>query len=194
MESEKLNNLSVAEYLELEKANDVKYEYHDGAVYAMAGSSPNHYTICGNIFYELESAFRNGKKSCRTFNTDAKVRIETKNSYVYPDATVVCGDVEMSDNQPDTIINPTVIIEVLSKSTSAYDRGKKFQLYRKIKSLKEYILIEQDEARIEIFKKQGDLWQILVFEGLDAEMYIEALEVRVSLEQVYLNVGFGEEL
>ncbi len=190
MEAKILNNLSVAEYLELEKANDVKYEYHDGAVYAMAGGTKNHGLIGGNIFGVLWGKLSG--KGCTVMNSEIKLHIAAENSYVYPDAMVICGETEDSEDEKNAVTNPTVIIEVLSKSTSAYDRGDKFQVYRKIKSLKEYILIEQDKAKIEVFRKRGDLWQILVFEGLDAEMYIEALEVRVSLEQVYLNVGFGE--
>lgn len=191
MQAKKLNNISIKEYIAIEKANDVKYEYLDGSIYAMAGGTVKHTTICGNVFFEIETALRGANKPCRTYNTDAKIRIESKNSYVYPDATVVCGEPEMSEHKPDAVTNPTVIVEVLSKSTVGYDRGDKFYLYRQIESLQEYILIEQEEAKIEIYKRKGDLWHISRVTGLEAELFISSLDVSIELKQIYLNVDFA---
>ena len=191
MQAEKLDKISIEEYIAIEKANDTKYEYHDGSIYAMAGGTLNHALICGNIFGEIRTSLRAKGKKCTTINSEAKLRIEVKNSYVYPDAMVVCGDIETSDRKPDAVTNPTVIIEVLSKSTAAYDRGDKFYLYRQIESLREYILVEQEKAEIEVYTKKGDLWQITRYTGMDTKLFLSSIDVTINLSEIYENVTFS---
>ncbi len=190
MQAEKLDKISIEEYIAIEQANDTKYEYHDGSIYAMAGGTLNHALICGNIFGEMRNSLRAKDKKCIAINSEAKLRIEVKNSYVYPGAMVVCGGIETSNRKPDAIINPTVIIEVLSKSTAAYDRGDKFYLYRQIESLQEYILIEQEKAEIEVYSKKGDLWQITRYTGMDTKLFLSSIDVTISLSEIYENVVF----
>lgn len=194
MKAAKLTGVSIKEYIAIEKAENVKYEYHNGSIYAMVGGSINHGLICGNIYFELESKLRLGDKPCQTLNTEMKVKINAESRYVYPDASVVCGELELSDNKPDSVMNPTVIVEVLSKSTSDYDRSGKFYFYRQIKSLKEYILIEQNFAKIEIFKKKGGLWYISeVITNLDSELFISSLNITIDLKNIYRKVTFPNE-
>jgi len=191
MQAEKLDKISIEEYIAIEKANDTKYEYHNGSIYAMAGGTLNHALICGNIFGELRNALGGKNKKCITINSEVKLRIEVKNSYVYPDTMVVCGDIEKAERKSDAIKNPTVIVEVLSKSTAAYDRGDKFYLYRQIESLQEYILIEQEKAEIEVYTKKGDLWQITRFTGMETNLILSSLNVEIKLSEIYEDVVFA---
>lgn len=188
-EAKPKEKISIAEYLEIGDQSEFKYEFHDGEVYAMAGGTLSHARISGNIFFELEAAFRNRKSLCKPFNTDAKVYIKAKNAFVYPDASVVCGKIEETADG-NGFCNPIVIIEVLSKSTAGYDRGEKFNLYRKLPSLREYVLIEQEKALVEVFSKQenADLWKISTYEGLDASVSLESVELEIPMTQIYLDV------
>lgn len=190
MQVKKLNKISIEEYIAIEQANDTKYEYHNGSIYAMAGGTMNHGFISGNVYSAIKVSLRAKNKKCTAMTSELKLRIEVKNSYVYPDAMVVCGDIETSDRKPDAVTNPTVIIEVLSKSTAAYDRGDKFYLYRQIESLQEYVLIEQEKAEIEVYSKKGDLWQITRFTGLDTKLFLSSIDVAVSLSEIYEDVVF----
>ncbi|MGK0365498.1 MAG: Uma2 family endonuclease [Saprospiraceae bacterium] len=191
MQAEKLSKISIEEYIEIEKTNDTKYEYHDGSIYAMAGGTMNHGFICGNIYSTIKASLRAKNKKCTTMTSELKLRIEVKDSYVYPDAMVVCGDIETSDRKPDTVTNPTVIVEVLSKSTAAYDRGDKFYLYRQIESLQEYVLIEQEKAEIEVYTKKGNLWQITRFTGIDTKLLLSSIDVEIGLSEIYEDVVFA---
>ncbi len=188
MQATNLHNLTVEEYLALEKANDTKYEYHDGSIYAMAGGTINHGLISGNIFGELRTGLKN--KNRTAINSEIKLHVEAKNRFLYPDAMVICGKIETSEKEKNAVTNPSVIIEVLSESTASYDRGDKFHIYRQIESLQEYILIEQNAAKIDVYKRQGDLWQISRVTGLEAQLYIEALDLEVDLRQIYASVEF----
>ncbi len=120
-----------------------------------------------------------------------KLNVESKNSFLYPDAMVVCGGVEKSKTEPNSITNPRVIVEVLSKTTATYDRGDKFFLYRQINSLQEYVLIEQDKPQIEVYKREADLWKITRISGLDQQLYLESLDLKLELEVIYEDVEFG---
>ncbi len=190
MEAKKLNNLSIQEYTSLETSTDTKYEYHDGTVFAMAGGTLNHGLICGNIFGEMRSQLRNKQQNCTVMNSEIKLHIASKNAFLYPDAMVICGEIEKSDKELNAVTNPIVIIEVLSKSTESYDRGDKFYLYRQLKSLQEYILINQKKALVEVYKREADLWKITRFSGLDDLLLIDALGISVDLKEIYQNVVF----
>ena len=201
----KLNEkLTLEEYLKLEEENEQKYEYHDGYVYAMSGGSIPHSLIGGNIFLELGILLKG--KSCKPINNDMKLWIEHKNRYFYPDCMVVCGKFELGKNHKDSITNPTIIIEVLSKSTEGYDRGDKFQAYRQLSSLRHYVLISQDKPQIEIFSRREDvqaikndnvtnasLWKITTLEGLDKVLSLELStteKIEISLKDVDEDIDF----
>ena len=167
MHKEKLNNLSIKEYITLEQDTDTKYEYHDGSIYALAGGTLNHGLICGNIFGEIRGALKKSTKECKVMNSEIKLYIPTKNTFLYPDTMVVCGKMEISKVESNAITNPILIVEVLSKTTASYDRGDKFYLYRQLESLQEYILIEQEKPLIEIYKRESDLWKITRISGIE---------------------------
>ncbi len=190
-EAYKTDHYTVAAYIELEKSSKTKFEYIDGFVYAMAGGTYNHGLLCGNIFRELSLALpRGGKQNCKPLSSEIKLHIGSKNSYVHPDAMVVCGEVEKDDEDVNSITNPTIIVEVLSKSTADFDRSDKFHLYRQIPTLKEYILIDQFQAKVEVFfrPENADLWRITVYEGMQATMILESIDIQIKLENLYFDV------
>jgi len=190
MEAKKLAPASLDEYLEIEKESQTKYEFHDGTIFAMAGNTLQHGLICDNIFGELRAALRARQETCRAITSEIKLYIESKNSFVYPDAMVVCGEIQSAQNNPHAIINPVVIVEVLSQTTSSYDRGDKFYLYRQIESLQEYVLIEQEKPQIEIYQRAADLWRISHIEGLDQKIPLNSLNIILNLNDIYQDVVF----
>jgi len=185
--------LTLEEYLKLEQENDQKYEYYDGQAYAMAGGSFNHNIINGNIYTDVNMALR-GKK-CTAMNSDTKLFIESKNSYVYPDLMVVCGELESSENYTDALINPVIVVEVVSKSTEAHDRSDKFKLYRTVSTLRYYVLIKQDKVQIDVYSRKTltSLWSIQTIEGVDKslELIISPIETLIiPLKNIYDKVVF----
>lgn len=185
MEAKKLGNLSIQEYLAIEIKNDTKYEYHNGSIIAMAGGTLNHGLICGNIFGEIRTSLRQKNSGCMPMNSEIKIHIQKQNRFLYPDTMVVCDEIETADEDKNAVINPTVIIEVLSKSTASYDRGDKFFFYRQIPTLKEYILIEQDKYQIELYQRQENLWKITRVSGLTKSISIESLGIEIDLSAIY---------
>lgn len=188
MEAKKLNNLTISEYIEIEKDTDTKYEYHNGSIFAMAGGTLNHVLICGNIFGEIRAVLRSDNRNCKVMNSEIKLYIQSKNSFLYPDAMVICGDIEKSHKEPNSVTNPIVIVEVFSKSTESYDRGDKFYLYRQIKSLQEYILIDQVKVQIEIYRREVDLWRITRINGIENKLFITSLDINIELKDIYENI------
>lgn len=184
--------LTEEEYLALERESEIKHEYIDGEIYAMPGGSEPHILIGVNLTRELSNRLR--KSGCITYNSEMRVRINPTRNYTYPDVTVVCGQRELADDESiATLLNPTLIIEVLSPSTEAYDRGKKFQEYRKLDSLKEYVLVAQDEARIERFTRNADdTWVLSTVEGVEAHFRLSSIDVKLALEDVFEGVVFKE--
>ena len=190
MEAIKLEKVTLAEYLEIESAANEKYEFLDGFIYAMAGGTYNHGLICGNIFSGIKSGLKEKNSPCFALSSEIKLAIQSENSLLYPDTMVICGDAEMSLSTPNAVTNPLVIVEVLSKSTASYDRGDKFFLYQQLTSIKEYILIEQDKAQIEIYKRENDLWKITRIAGLDKKLRLASLGLEISLMDIYERVVF----
>ena len=180
-------NLSVEEYLCQEIETDTKYEYHDGKIYSLAGGTLNHGMISGNIYMDIGVELEKKNSNCLPFNSDIKLHIESINSYVYPDCMVICGDIEKSSNNENSVVNPVLIIEVLSKSTASYDRGDKFYFYRQIPSFKEYVLIEQDKHVVDVHFKgeSSDFWKITRYEGLDKIVELQSIGVELSMERLY---------
>jgi Uma2 family endonuclease len=183
--------LSVEEYLKLDRSAEFKSEFYDGCMYAMSGGSPAHALIIPNVAAELRNALK--QRSCTVYVTELRVRV-TRNAYTYPDIAVVCGTPRFADDQKDTLINPTLLVEVLSPSTEAHDRGMKFAYYRKLESLQEYALVSQSEPRVEIFRRQssGD-WLLSESVGTDAFVRFESLDCRIALSEIYHQVEFPEQ-
>lgn len=181
--------LTPEEYLEIEHKAEYKSEYFDGEIFAMTGANRNHCLISANLnglfWQHLKGKdFEAYSSKMRTFVAETKF-------YTYPDVVVVCGEPMFQDKVFDTLLNPTLLIEVLSESTKSYDRGKKFQHYRSIESLQKYVLVSQDETRIEKYLKQGDgFWVLSEAFGLDAKIKLDSIDCEIALSEVYDKVNF----
>ncbi len=184
--------ISPEEYLDMEEVSPVRHEYFDGEIYQMAGASEKHNNIAGNIYGELYSQVK--KRPCKAYQNDMRLLIETTELYTYPDVMVVCGKPEIKKYKGlDTILNPTLIVEVLSVSTADYDKGTKFDHYRTIESLQEYVLVWQDKKRVARYTKQTDgSWTLNDFIGEDAEIKLSSIDCRLSIEDIYDKVDFDE--
>lgn len=188
MALERTKTMSVEEYFELEEHNpDTRYEYLDGYVYMMSGGSANHATISGNIYAMLRSLLRGGP--CRVYNSDMKVRI-SKERYLHPDVVVSCDSRDRGTT--DLIRTPRVVVEVLSPSTEARDRGRKLQYYLACPSIEEYLLVDFRAMRIEIYRKEQKKWIYDAF-GADAEVELASLAVRFPVADAYEDVIFEKE-
>ncbi|NJN96257.1 MAG: Uma2 family endonuclease [Anaerolineales bacterium] len=178
---------SHAEYFALEEQAQVKSEYRCGEIIAMAGTSLNHNRIAKNVSFAIDQAVAG--KSCESFIGDVRLWIERRDFYTYPDVMVVCGPPQFAAGRTDTVTNPVVLIEVLSESTAAYDRGDKFQAYWTLPSLAEYVLIDQYRLRVDYFQRISEKeWRLLVLTKKDEALAFESIEVSVLLEQIYRNV------
>ncbi len=187
----KYNYISPEQYLEVERASEVKHEYYKGEVYAMAGAAPAHNDVDYNI-NRLVAPFLHGK-GCKLYGSDFRIYIPENSLFTYPDFSIVCGKTETADIYTDNLTNPTVLIEILSKSTKDYDRGTKFTLYRSIKTLKEYILIDSTSVSVEIFTKQEDnSWNLTEFKQLSDIFRITTINLTLHLKDVYEDVSFDE--
>ena len=184
----KYNYISPEDYLKMERAATEKHEYCDGGIFAMAGASLQHNRIVSNIISSLGSYLK-GKK-CEIFPSDLRVSTPNKESYMYPDVTIVCDDPQMEDDQFDTLKNPSVIFEVLSPSTRGIDKGRKFFFYMQIPSLNEYILIDSKMQHVFASRKQPDnSWKFEQIEDADASLFIESIKFSLPLKDIYENTG-----
>jgi Uma2 family endonuclease len=187
----KYNYVSPQEYLEMERISDVKHEYFKGEVFAMSGASWEHNVIVKNI-NTLILPFLKGKP-CDMFGSDLRIHIPENTLYTYPDLSIICGKSETTDKEKDTVIRPSVLIEVLSKSTKDYDRGTKFTLYRNITTLKEYILIDSTSVCIEIYRRLPDnSWQLTEFKKLSDDFHISTIGLTLFLKDIYDDINFDE--
>jgi Uma2 family endonuclease len=185
----KYNYLSAEEYLEAERKAIEKHELMNGKIITMQGASLKHNTITGNLIAEIGSYLKG--KSCRVFPSDMRVNIPSTNSFCYPDLTIVCGKPELLDEHFDNLLNPSVIIEVLSPSTESYDRGNKFFTYQQIPSLKEYILVDTSAISIQtIIKKDDGLWKFETITEPTSLLTIATIEQQILLSDIYHNVEF----
>lgn len=184
--------ITVKEYLALERNSpDTKHEYFGGEIFAMAGASADHNLIVGNIIGELRNRLKG--KPCRCYPSDLRVKIPATGLYTYPDAVVVCGTPEFEDAELDTLLNPTVVFEVLSPATEAYDRGKKSQNYRSLESLREYVLVWQDQIRAEHYVRRGDGQWLLTETGRrEAVLNLESIGCTLPLAEVYDRVDLSQ--
>jgi Uma2 family endonuclease len=185
-------HLTIEKYLAYERASLDKHEYFDGALFALAGASEQHNLISVNVLSGLHSQLR--QRPCTVYPSDMRVKVERISLYTYPDVTIVCGQTQFEDEHRDTLLNPTVIIEVLSPSTEGYDRGKKFQNYRTIASLVEYMLIAQDAVHVEHYVRQSDRrWLLSEANEVDAVIDLSALGCSLALADIYEKVAFAIE-
>lgn len=184
--------ISEEEYLDFELSSTIKHEYFHGEIYAMTGGTESHNLLSGNAHSSLLVQLR--RRPCKTYNSDQRIKVMVTGLHTYPDVTVVCGEAQFIDRPRQTLINPTVIIEVLSPSTERYDRGMKFQNYRTIPTLKDYLLISQDEYRIEHYSRQENgEWLLREAVGPEAQLTIYSIDCVLTLEDVYDKVEFEEE-
>jgi Uma2 family endonuclease len=172
--------LSEAEYLKIERAAEFKSEFFDGEMFAMAVGSPEHSLIATNLAREFGN--RLSSHSCIAYNSELRIKIEATGVNTYRDLSIICGPVELAEGTEDTAVNPTLIVEVLSNSTEAYDRGKKFEHYRQIPTLREYLLVSQREPRIEQFVRQADgHWLLHEASGLSSTLEVPSLGIAIAL-------------
>jgi Uma2 family endonuclease len=189
MSTAAVKRYTVEEYLALELASTTKHEFYDGEIFAMAGASAPHNLVALNVASELRSALRD--RDCVAFPSDLRVLLPT-GLYTYPDASVVCGprDIEMIGGL-DTLKNPTLIVEILSPSTEAYDLGRKFDHYRTIPSLKGYLILRQDRPRVYHYLRRGDGdWGLTAADGIDGRVKLPEIDVALSLADLYAKVEF----
>jgi Uma2 family endonuclease len=180
---------TVEEYLALERETLTKHEFYKGELFAMAGGSPNHTTICMNISSELHQ--RLSRKGCRAFNSEMKIAVQAFDLYTYADACALCGTPNFLKETDAIIDNPSLIVEVLSDSTEDYDRSKKFLFYRALPSFNEYLLIRQDKPFVEYYAKLAEhKWLLTEVEGLSAKVYLKHLGITIPLNKIYANVNF----
>lgn len=186
--AQKVPRLTPMEYLTIERAAPTKSEFYDGEMFAMAGGTALHSLIGTNVTGEFRNKLRG--KHCVPYNADLRIQVQATGLFTYPDLSIICGPLQFADAD-DTVTNPSVLVEVLSPSTEAYDRGQKFLQYRQIPSLREYLLVSQHEPLLELFVRQdNNLWSLREAAGLDARLEIPSLEITVSLAEIYANVDF----
>lgn len=187
MSSQRKHKLTAEEYLAIERKAEVKSEFYDGEMFLMAGASREHNLITVNIAGELRNQLRG--KPCETYTNDMRVLTPATGLYTYPDVVVVCGEPQFDDTEFDTLLNPTLIVEVLSRSTASYDKGGKFSDYRTVESLKEYIMVAQDRYAIEHHAKQADgRWVLTDVRGLERKVELESIHCTLDLREVYERV------
>jgi Uma2 family endonuclease len=190
--SEPNRRLSPEEYLALERQSEVKHEFLNGEIFARPGANLQHNTIVSNVAGILYSQLHG--RPCEAFISDMRLRVDATGLYTYPDIVVVCGEPRLTDAELDTLLNPTLIVEVLSPSTEAYDRGKKFAHYRTIESLAEVVLISQEQVEVERFSRQPEGgWLLLEANRLEDRLPLPSIGCELPLSAVYERV-FGESL
>jgi Uma2 family endonuclease len=188
MTAQPIQYLTEEAYLQYERTSTLKHEYYNGHIYAMAGASEDHNLIAMNIAAILRARVRGS--SCRAYPSDMRVKVLHTGLNTYPDFTVVCGPPQfVNPEKRDTLTNPTVIIEILSPSTESYDRGEKFQHYRTIDTLQEYILVAQNKYRIERFVRHDtNEWVLSDIAGIDSSLPLSTLQTQIPLAEIYEQV------
>ena len=175
---------SIEEYLEMEEASMEKHEYYQGEIFAMSGVKVPHLIVHKNLMSKLYIKL-SGKK-CQPYGSDARIHIPENTLFTYPDISIICGEIITRDNDDFNILNPTIIIEILSKSTKNYDRGDKFKLYRDIPTLKEYILVDSESVHIEVFRlNEKNHWELEEYNSLKGELYVQTINEKILIADIY---------
>ena len=191
MSSELQQKLTEAEYLEIERRSEVKHELVDGTMVAMAGASLAHVLLVTNLVGELGNQLKDREGT--VYSSDLRVKIQRSGRFTYPDVAVVCGRLELGTEQRDVLLNPRVLIEVLSESTKDYDRGEKFEHYRSIPSFTEYLLVAQDRHHVEHHVRQKDgRWLLEETDAIADSVVLESIDCRLALAEIYAKVRFPE--
>ncbi|QYX30849.1 Uma2 family endonuclease [Sphaerospermopsis torques-reginae] len=180
------NYISPEEYLELEETSSIKHEYRQGQVYAMAGASNTHVVISGNVFAMLRNHLRG--KGCQAYISDTKAHIETMDIYSYPDVIVSCDQRDKAFN--NFLRYPCLIIEVLSPTTEAFDRGDKFADYRNLTTLQEYVLVSQNKINVDVFRRNSEGQWVLYSYGKEENLHLASVDFQCSINDVYEDVSF----
>jgi Uma2 family endonuclease len=184
---------SPQDYLAFERISKEKHEYFQGKIVAMAGASLIHNRLVANILREVGGALKD--KACEILPSDIRVSIPSRESYMYPDAVIVCGQPEMEDDKFDTLKNPAVIFEILSPSTEDHDRGRKFFFYRQIPSFKEYILVDSTQPFVEVSRQEENgAWKFEIITDPDGQLFISSVGISIPIAEVYRNVSFQTEV
>ena len=181
---------TLEEYAELEKSSEERLEYFDGNVWSMAGASPTHEEIVANTITEFKNKLRG--KSCRVFGSNLRVKVPIYKPYRYPDVTALCEQPIYEDFYSlEVLVNPGLIVEILSPSTEAFDQRDKFTYYKSIESFTEYLLIDQDKPHVVLYTKQtADAWLQREFNDLNDKLYLSSLDCEISLTEIYLDIKF----
>jgi Uma2 family endonuclease len=185
------NNLTPEQYLEIERQAEFKSEYYRGEMFAKAGASVAHNVIVGNMVGELRQNLRSNP--CTVLPSDMRVHIKGTDLYTYPDAVVFCGQPQLLDNKSDTLLNPTLIVEVLSPSTEAFDRGRKFEHYSSIETLTSYLMVASDRIHADQYTRQpGGAWLRKSYSTLEETIDLATIGCTLSMTELYAKVEFGE--
>lgn len=183
---------TIEEYLALEEKAETKHEFDNGKIIEMPGAKFNHNAIVAAIIFTLITELRSKQKNCIVLSESMKIQIPTVDSFVYPDVTVLCEKPQFYADREDVLMNPLSIVEVLSESTARYDREKKFEKYKTLASLREYVLVSQDEPFVEVFylhDPENELWKISHASKLEATVHLHSVDVTLKLEDIYKQVG-----
>jgi Uma2 family endonuclease len=184
--------LTPEEYLAIERDVQQKHEFYRGEMFAMGGASTDHNQIAFNLATELGALLKS--RPCRAYVNDMRVKVSPTGLYTYPDLVVTCEKPAFEDKQLDTLLNPQVVVEILSDATEKYDRGKKFEHYRQIESLREYALVAQDRPHIDLFTRGDDhVWRLSEATGLEASIELSAIGCRLGLADIYAKVTWAAE-
>lgn len=179
------------QYIALERKGKYKSEYINGYIVAMAGASRQHNQITFNIAGELRSQLRD--LPCIAYVNDMRVKVSQTGLYTYPDVVATCSEPQFEDTHMDTLLNPTVIMEVLSESTEAYDRGEKFAHYRRLPSLTDYVLVAQNKACVEHYIRRGEQWVLSEVSDLDGKIHFDSIDCDLLIREIYDKTGFSNE-
>lgn len=182
---------SAEEYLALDREADCKSEYVAGDIFAMGGASPKHVLIAGNTAGEFRNRLRD--TACQVYSADLRIQAKANNAYHYPDVAIVCGRPEYRDAKKDTVTNPLIIVEVLSPATQSYDRGDKFVSYRRLASLREYILIAQETCHVEHYVRTEEGWAFTEIADCQGELAVPTLGISIPLAEIYAKVALLED-
>jgi Uma2 family endonuclease len=179
------------QYLALERKAEFKSEFCNGFIIAMAGASREHNVIAGNLHGEIRSQLKG--RPCEVYMSDMRVRVSQMELFTYPDVVALGGEARFLDDRVDTLLNPTMIVEVLSASTESYDRGDKFMHYRRLESLREYVVVSQDKVLVERFTRQGDEWLLTEFRSVDDTLRLASIDCAIPLREIYARIEFHGE-
>jgi Uma2 family endonuclease len=180
----KIEFFTPEEYLNFERKSDVRHEYIDGEIFEMAGTTRNHNRISTNVLRLLDNQLL--ERECNVYSSDMRVKITSTEKYTYPDVVAIYGEEQFEDETEDTLVNPQLIIEVLSKSTEAYDRGAKFEYYQTIESFREYVLITQEPFRVKQFvRKHENEWTYFEFRKPEDIVNLNSIDCQISLQDIY---------